>query len=143
MRRSTNVVQQRRRESATALVLLVLYLVLLLWLTLRPGYRMPAESINLVPLRSIMHGITRGGPLFVINILGNIAAFMPLGTLLWRWRRVPIVPMLCAAALLSLTIELLQWSIARRVSDIDDLLLNVLGAALGYLLAWRLAGRDR
>ncbi|WP_075619021.1 VanZ family protein [Paenisporosarcina indica] len=72
---------------------------------------------------------------FVINFLGNIVIFIPIGfllPLLWKkydraWRTIGI------GFLLSLTIEILQLP-QMRSSDIDDLWLNSLGTSVGYIV---------
>ncbi len=75
---------------------------------------------------------------FFINFLGNILVFVPLGLmtpLLWeRFRRFWKVLLLGAGV--SLGIETLQLLLPRG-TDVDDVWLNTLGAALGYGL-WRL-----
>jgi len=73
---------------------------------------------------------------FFINIIGNMAVFMPLGfflPLLWRKSRKTV---LITAFLCSLAIELCQLPQARG-TDIDDIWLNTLGAFIGYTV-WRL-----
>ena len=70
----------------------------------------------------------------IINFFGNTAMFIPLG-IVW-----PIVfkeldtPLktIAAGAGFSLLIEILQLPFYDRVSDIDDLLLNTIGFAIGY-----------
>ena len=70
----------------------------------------------------------------LINFIGNTAMFIPLG-IVW-----PIVfkeldtPLknLTAGAGFSLLIEILQLPFFDRVSDVDDLLLNTIGFAMGY-----------
>ena len=67
----------------------------------------------------------------------NAVMFAPLGFLLpvlWRGCRKWSVTTL-AGFLLSLTIEILQM-FCFRATDVDDLLMNTLGAFLGYFLAW-------
>lgn len=80
-----------------------------------------------------------------INLLGNVILFIPLGMLLPRifpklrsvWRLLLLVTAVIVA------VELLQFITFLGSCDIDDLILNVFGAALGWLL-WRLsAGRRR
>ena len=74
------------------------------------------------------------------NTLGNVALFMPLGILLplvdTRFRSLKRVLLL--ALCLSLTIETLQFALRfvgnPRAVDIDDVLLNTLGACLGFLI---------
>lgn len=70
------------------------------------------------------------------NLLGNVALFMPLGML------VPILflsfqsihRVFFTALLSSLAIEFLQFWFALGSFDVDDLLLNIVGALLGYTL---------
>ncbi len=93
-------------------------------------------GINLVPLATIrafwLHG-TRSQNL--INLAGNVGMFVPLGLLtpaLWkRWRAWWRTVLLCAGC--SLFIECFQLFIGRSV-DVDDVILNTLGGAIGYLL---------
>ena len=69
----------------------------------------------------------------LINILGNIVMFMPFGfffPLLWRISGKKAV---AAGFLISLSIELIQLMLPRS-TDIDDLILNTAGAALGLLI---------
>ena len=68
------------------------------------------------------------------NLLLNIALFVPLGVLLplvgkpfRKWQLT--IP---AGFALSLTIELVQLGLGRGICDVDDLLANALGAAVGY-----------
>ena len=70
----------------------------------------------------------------LLNIIGNIAMLIPSGIVLpvlykkldrfWK--------VVLAGFMLSLCIELLQLPFYERVSDVDDLILNTLGVALGY-----------
>ena len=68
------------------------------------------------------------------NVAGNAAMFIPGGIIL------PIVyrqlnsfgKTVAAGALISLCIEILQLPFPSRASDIDDLILNTLGTAVGY-----------
>jgi glycopeptide antibiotics resistance protein len=71
---------------------------------------------------------------FLINILGNIGVFVPIGffpPLLWRkvnWRTALLI-----GSLFSAFIETVQY-FTGRACDINDILLNVLGCMLGYWL---------
>ena len=74
------------------------------------------------------------------NTLGNVALFMPLGILLplidTRFRTFKRV--LLFALAMSLVIETVQFVLRfvgnPRAVDIDDVLLNTLGACLGFLI---------
>mgnify|MGYP005968636705 CR=1 FL=1 len=91
-------------------------------------------GFNFVPLRTIWEYYTRGYvPLFTDNVLANIGIFAPIGfcvPMLWpRWRKWSKTVLLGAA--ISCSVEIWQIFILRAV-DIDDVILNTLGAALGY-----------
>jgi glycopeptide antibiotics resistance protein len=114
---------------------LTVYLVVLFDLTLL-RFSMDRPAANLTPFHTIAHDWRAGGHEFVINLLGNLAAFVPLGVLLpsaWPGR-VPLSAWRAVAtgAGLSLAIELAQYASGRRVADVDDVLLNAAGTLLGY-----------
>lgn len=79
--------------------------------------------------------INKGNYAFlVINIIGNIVAFIPLGLFLPMLQsKNKLFQCLFYSFLMSLSIELIQL-IAYRVTDIDDLLLNTAGGVIGYLI---------
>lgn len=122
-------------------VLFVLYLMLLIYLTLLSGYfgrRRFFRSFNLVSFRTIINylRIDFGKRIIITNLLGNIAAFVPMGFVLpvvsskyYRFSRVFII-----TAGTSLAIEVLQYTLAVGAADVDDLILNSIGGAVGYLL---------
>ena len=70
----------------------------------------------------------------IINFIGNTAMFIPLGIVwpaVFKELDTPLKT-LAAGAGFSLLIEILQLPFFDRVSDVDDLLLNTLGFAVGY-----------
>ena len=88
--------------------------------------------INLIPFVNLLdYAVKREA---VLNVVGNTAMFLPLG-IVWpvcfRQLNTP-GKAIAAGAGVSLTIELLQLPFFDRVSDVDDLILNTLGFALGY-----------
>ena len=137
-----------RREIVTTT--LVVYLLVVASITVIPTrvstIRSPhSDHINLVPgdysLRCYRNAWSTNKDLkafCVINTLGNVVLFLPLGILL------PLVSsrfhllkrVLLLALCLSLSIELLQFMLRflgnARAVDIDDVLLNTLGACLGF-----------
>lgn len=143
----------------TSLVRLVfaVYLVVLIGLLFTPfpfppWTRLPEESldgyrpwpfpwVNIVPFETISGAFRYGldwQPGRVL--LGNVLAFAPLGVflpLLWpRWRS--LVSVVAAGLAISLALEAVQLGLSLligapyRVADIDDVIINVLGVALGY-----------
>lgn len=96
------------------------------------------SNINLIPFRVFLDNYYAITELnfwqpFIINFLGNICIFMPIGfmvPLLWnRFNQFWKVALI--GLLISLFIETTQLSQARS-SDIDDLWLNTVGCMLGY-----------
>lgn len=133
------------------LALFVLYLIGLASQTLigpawRPEGMGPVEyarsrwqqgwGINLSPgytIRSMLEKGSRGQKL--INLAGNVLIFAPLGflpPLLWRRLRHWWAALGLSAGVSSL-IEFLQLFLGRSV-DVDDVILNVLGGFVGYVL---------
>lgn len=129
------------------LACLFVYTNVLLYLTVFPNRFSAAKdqvSVNLIPFHSIyqnIHAYHHGYPnLVFLNLAGNILLFVPLGFFLYRtfrkmrWRKAVL-----AGFILSTTIEVLQWifsqsGIITRSSDIDDMILNTFGTAIGCLM---------
>ena len=121
----------------------MLYVTFFLPLPARPDDGSLWAAVNVVPARTIV-GIYRDYHKLVIwELFGNVAMFVPLGLLLpllsSRFRR--FATTVAVGLSVSVGIELVQLAmlltvIARRSVDIDDVMLNVLGACLGYLI-WR------
>ena len=83
------------------------------------------EEINLIPFRD---GIS-------LSMILNVVMFMPLGfllPLLWKEYQ-SLVRTAIIGFCFSCGIEFCQL-FNRRVSDVDDLLMNTLGAILGWLI---------
>lgn len=126
-------------------------LFLLLWFlvqrTLEPFIltldRTP-ETPNLVPLRGLALMVRRAIAInqidtwrvVIINIVGNVLIFIPIGFLvsvLSPSRHKGWLAILVGLSI-SLTIELIQLNFIIRVFDVDDLILNSFGAWLGFIL---------
>lgn len=115
------------------LLLLGVYVLFLLDLALLQfPSRNPAP--NFVPMRSIVGDWMSGGRGFVVNFLGNIVAFLPIGMIprLARTRWSSIWHAAAFSLSFSAMIEVVQFITGRRVADVDDLILNTLGGVLGY-----------
>ncbi len=71
---------------------------------------------------------------FYFNVVGNIVMFIPFGYLISTYIKPKrILPILIVSALTSTTVEFVQSCIGRSF-DVDDILLNVVGALIGFLL---------
>lgn len=109
----------------------------ILLLTERPSL---TTNLNLVPfyvLGNFWQNVQKGpvmGFHAALNLVGNLIMFMPLGlfpALLWReasWKRSAVIGLGT-----SLFIEIAQYFLMSH-TDIDDVILNTLGALCGYWL---------
>ncbi len=120
----------------------------------------PVRELNLQPFKNKVQPfrnlLTSSSPavrraartyLFV-DVLGNVAVFIPFGVALaaatipdrpkglrrrlWLWW----LAVTGAGLVLSLFIEIAQLAIPSRVTDVDDVILNTLGTAVGALAVW-------
>lgn len=132
------------------MALFMLYGALMLWMLFDrnrylegvPYWEQVGQRISLVPFHTIrlyarlLTGSARPRlvHLAVVNLFGNVLMFLPLGFFLpaiWqRLRRLWRVLLLTAAIVTA--VELIQMLTLVGSCDIDDLILNLLGSALGY-----------
>lgn len=146
---------EKKKETLRIVAILVFlaYLLLLAYLlffsstygrTLEKGYR-----YNLKPFLEIRRGIEYidmvGYRYVMINIGGNVAAFMPFGFLLplLTERRMHIGKVFVYSFLLTLCVETIQLLSRTGAFDVDDLILNTVGGILGYGCYVLLLGRRR
>lgn len=97
-----------------------------------------AWGVNFVPFRTMKNYIKYSGFLHTLtNIFGNILIFIPYGILVAeifpKFRKLSKIFLLSFAT--SFFVEFTQFFIGRSV-DIDDLILNVFGSIIGYLI-WK------
>ena len=127
----------RKKRPGLKRLLGLAYLAALLQITLLRGgvewwnVLHGARSIQPIPLKTTLSELVRGAWPFIYHVLGNMIWFVPLGILLGRRRGYTAMAF---GALLSLGIELGQLLLATGAADVDDLLLNALGALLGWAL---------
>ncbi|KRN29259.1 hypothetical protein IV38_GL000141 [Lactobacillus selangorensis] len=130
------------------LAVFVIYLLLLFTLTVFRGIYFPWQidwsqhqqlwQINTIPLRETLKLWQGKSKLdFFYNLFGNIVWFVPFGFLFPRLKqdkRRGAIQTIFLGACLSLSIETLQFFINTGVADVDDLIFNTIGAAVGYWL---------
>lgn len=100
--------------------------------SVEPGY-----NLNLEPFYTIRSQIRHWPAAWAVrNLVGNVLAFVPFGFLLPRsHRRIQsgFVVMLVALAFIC-AIEVFQYVTLLGACDVDDVILNLLGCGVGYLL---------
>lgn len=144
-----------KRENVVKIVkyLFVIYCICLIFILFFYGYRAGnqfnigifsrehLEQPNLVPFRTIsdyLEGFfdnTINTDIVVTNLLGNLLMFVPMGMALpvlfdkkfnRLWKTVLFV------VILVILVETIQFFTFRGSADIDDLILNTIGATIGY-----------
>lgn len=147
--------KQIKKIRIIAYLFFVIYLLLLFHLTVigRLGKEGIIEGsnyllwnrINLIPFKSIYAYLfhPRSIKTEIINIGGNILAFIPLGFILpvlnqyWKsYRRIIMISIFT-----SVFIEAIQGLLRVGSSDIDDVILNLMGGLIGYFLFYISLGR--
>ena len=100
------------------------------------------EAVNLEPLRTIRNYLLAYGygnislRLVILNLAGNLIAFAPMGVFLpavFRWQR--SIFFFTATLTLAITaVEVAQVYTGTGSCDIDDLILNLAGALIVYII---------
>lgn len=132
------------REIGTALF--IIYVLLLIYFLFfsegfgRIGQGEQEYRYNLIPFVEIRrfwkYRCQLGRTAVFANVFGNVLGFIPLGFIL------PVISdkmrsgflIIMSGLALSLTVECIQLTARVGCFDVDDLILNTFGAAMGYLL---------
>lgn len=140
---------KREHWKTAAWVLFAVYWLALLWVMFisRIGDAADTWRVNLHPFETLRYYVqvlrrstsSRLRLNAAVNLLGNTAMFGPVGLLapvlfpqlrkFWQCMLLTFIVVL--------VLEIVQPMTGLGVGDVDDVLLNMLGAAAGYLL-WRL-----
>lgn len=131
---------KEQKTDRLTVILAAIYGLLVIWLIL---FKMatPAElaemggfrSLNLIPFHYDQETTSH-----VSEVVDNIIVFIPLGIYLrMLGKGTGFSILLCAG--FSLLLEILQYILGIGATDITDLLMNTLGAAVGIGIYWALA----
>ncbi len=113
-------------------LLFIIYILLLYELLTRTEMN-TIRGYNLVPFTEIFR-YKIGSSLFYFNVIGNIIIFIPFGYFISRYIKPKrILPILIVSVISSATVEFVQICIGRSF-DVDDIILNAIGAIAGFLL---------
>ncbi|MBB5114711.1 VanZ family protein [Micromonospora echinospora] len=112
------------------------------WMIMLPGDRAGAVPgrVSLVPLRDLLTVLASGPLTVTVQIVGNLLVFAALGFFgPLRFAALASVPRILAlAAACSILVEVAQYVLRLdRVSSVDDVLLNTVGAGLAALASRR------
>ena len=91
------------------------------------------HSTNFMPFREILR-YELGSDAFYKQVIGNIVLFIPFGYFATSYCNIKkIWTVFIVSGLSSLVIEVVQHFIGRSF-DVDDIILNIVGGIIGYLL---------
>ena len=131
-----------------ASVLLLCYLLLVVWLALRPLSMLWVSPANLEPLATIRADLARGPEEASRTLAAGLLRLAPLGVLLplvgarlGGGRLLSLARTVFAGTMVSLGLECGQTLAPSRVCDVDSVLLNTLGVALTHQLCYGLLRR--
>ena len=114
------------------LLLFILYILCLFQVVTAQDINL-YEGNNFIPFREIFR-YSIGSKSFIKNIIGNVVLFMPYGFFVGKYASLKNTKLTIFLLLLaSISIEVTQLVIG-RVFDVDDIILNVIGGLIGYLI---------
>lgn len=122
-----------------ALITAAYSLLLMYWMFVgfgRTGTNWPGYRYNLMPLHTIklyfVHADSFHFKYWIVNIVGNVAVFAPFGLAVPYLLRMRLPVFILLFILVLTSLETLQLLSRRGSFDIDDILLNTVGALIGY-----------
>lgn len=154
-RKSKDIQEKSQIRNFWLKILFIIYLLLLITvLFLNNEYRMGRfenintfskehfETINIIPFSTIIHYIS--GLLFnninksivIMNFVTNLLLFAPMGffvPILFKNKIKNIKQFVIMMLILTVFVEILQFIIYRGSTDIDDIILNIIGAIIVYI----------
>ena len=101
------------------------------------------EMVNIIPFKTIISIFERlsnntiNTDIVVTNIVSNLLLFLPMGMalpVLFKNKFNSFWKTIISIIVLIVIVEIIQFLTFRGSADIDDLILNTLGASLGYAL---------
>jgi glycopeptide antibiotics resistance protein len=127
-------------------ILFLMYISFMIWRLFFYAYgnyhrsQSSIANMNLIPFKTIVNYIKGTGKyrfdVWLYNLLGNIVVFVPLGVMLpivsIRFRKLRRVTIWAVMSIF--LIEFLQMYTRVGIFDIDDIILNVIGVTIGYLI---------
>jgi glycopeptide antibiotics resistance protein len=138
----------KRWISITSYTFFIMYIIIAVILLFLSPYRQAAYEINstgtnpynIIPFKTITDYIKASSHInkniWMSNLFGNVLAFFPLGIFLpWLFKRlIGFWRTTTTVFLATSSVEILQFVTRVGSFDIDDIILNTIGGAIGYLL---------
>ena len=132
-----------KKQKKIIFITFIIYLLIVLRLTVfRVGVCYAERQYNFAFFSDLIYIYRNMGISHFLRLfLGNIGWFIPFGFILpLLWKRISFLKTVFMGFLFSLTIEFMQFAFYKGVAEVDDLILNTFGVAIGYLLNKWLSG---
>ena len=129
--------KENNNKRTYLIILLSVYLLILFRITVFRSRSYPIEmSVNLSLFTDLAATYRENGIWMVLYlVVGNIVWFVPFGFLLSAiWQKLKLYHTIPLGFLLSLVIETSQLALGKGMFEIDDLVLNTAGTAVGCLI---------
>lgn len=130
------MLKEKNKKQILLRIVFTVYLLILFRITVFRSNSYPTDyAVNLSLFTDLVATYHENGIWMVIYlVVGNIVWFVPFGFLLpLIWKRLKSFYTIPLGFCLSLVIELGQLISGKGMFEIDDLVLNTLGATMGYL----------
>lgn len=117
---------------ATLIYLLIFFKIILF----KSGIYVENKSFNFIPFTFVQEFFYSKTSIDILlkNIFGNIFLFFPMGIILpLKFKILNFKNTAFVCFMLSLILEIIQYSFKVGISDIDDLILNTFGGVLGFI----------
>lgn len=141
---TSSMAAKKKHRLVTGILFFIYFIVLFYFLffseKMGRTYSERTYHYNLVPLKEISRFLkyvdVLGMGAVVLNIVGNVVAFVPFGIFLpmYSERCRKFWKAVYCSFELSLLVEVLQLIAKVGSFDVDDLILNTLGGMIGYLI---------
>ncbi len=146
--------ENKKKLQAVCRLLFVLYSITIIYFLIFSdsfgrGHGYDVMRYNLEPFVEIKRFIKYRDSLtttsVMLNLVGNVLAFVPFGMLIRFVRKKPtgFFTAMLLSFMFSLCIELVQLVTRLGVFDVDDIIMNTFGGIIGYIIYYILARIDR
>ena len=153
MSTTSSMAATKEKGRLRAVIAFLLYLILLSYfLFFSEGMGRTAEleyRYNLTLFREIKRFVYNvnvlGWKAVIVNVVGNVVAFMPFGYFIPRICKIHIgaFSVVLFSFEFSVLVEFLQLITKLGCFDVDDLFMNTIGGLLGYICYYIIYGRQR
>ena len=125
------------KKKTVCLILFIVYILIVLKLTIfRFAVNYDEPQLNLTFFTDLIYVYKNAGVIeFLRLFLGNIGWFIPFGFLLpMLLKKKSVLKVAILGLVFSFSIEVSQFIFRKGIAELDDLVLNTLGAVIGYIL---------